>query len=174
MVENVDSSLIFYREIFVRNICKKWNLFKGGLDVESFQNDFTSNLPTIRVFSSKDVSEHLQKVRDVISDDKKDWEIRVKAVSMMSSEQVTSSKFCVVEATKRACRRRRFGTWNIFYRVTNTRIIVTAQYSRFTFSSCSRNLCDSRVSWSLGNDIISWWRIFEDFCRSNWRINLKD
>lgn len=78
--------------------------------MESFQNDFTSNLPTIRVFSSKDVSEHLQKVRDVISDDKKDWEIRVKAVSMMSSEQVTSSKFCVVEATKRACRRRRFGT----------------------------------------------------------------
>jgi len=55
----------------------------GGLDVESFQNDFTSNLPTIRVFSSKDVSEHLQKVRDVISDDKKDWEIRVKALKQL-------------------------------------------------------------------------------------------
>ena len=53
----------------------------GAVDEESFVSDFSNNLPTVRLFSSKDVDEQLNKISSIISDEKKDWEERTKAVS---------------------------------------------------------------------------------------------
>ena len=55
----------------------------GGLDDESFQNDFTSNLPSARIFNGKDVGDQMQNINQIIADDRKDWETRTKAVCVV-------------------------------------------------------------------------------------------
>uniref|UniRef100_H2Z9Q0 TOG domain-containing protein n=1 Tax=Ciona savignyi TaxID=51511 RepID=H2Z9Q0_CIOSA len=50
----------------------------GGVDEETFIRDFTSNLPTIRLYGARDVDDQMNRIQSVISDEKKDWEERSK------------------------------------------------------------------------------------------------
>ncbi|MEQ2173715.1 hypothetical protein GOODEAATRI_000189 [Goodea atripinnis] len=52
----------------------------GAVDEEDFIQAF-QDVPTVQIYSNREVEEAMTKIRDVLSDDKKDWELRVAAVS---------------------------------------------------------------------------------------------
>uniref|UniRef100_A0A3Q2PMS5 CLASP N-terminal domain-containing protein n=1 Tax=Fundulus heteroclitus TaxID=8078 RepID=A0A3Q2PMS5_FUNHE len=52
----------------------------GAVDEEDFIQAF-EDVPAVQIYSSREVEEAMTKIRDVLSDDKKDWELRVAAVS---------------------------------------------------------------------------------------------
>uniref|UniRef100_A0A8D3DWZ7 TOG domain-containing protein n=1 Tax=Scophthalmus maximus TaxID=52904 RepID=A0A8D3DWZ7_SCOMX len=52
----------------------------GAVDEDDFIQAF-EDVPTVQIYSNREVDEAMTKIRDVLSDDKRDWELRVAAVS---------------------------------------------------------------------------------------------
>ncbi|KAH0621292.1 hypothetical protein JD844_022427 [Phrynosoma platyrhinos] len=53
----------------------------GAVDEEDFIKAF-EDVPTVQIYSSRDLEESINKIREILSDDKHDWEQRVAAVSI--------------------------------------------------------------------------------------------
>ncbi|XP_049920883.1 CLIP-associating protein 1-A-like [Epinephelus moara] len=56
----------------------------GAVDEEDFIQAF-EDVPTVQIYSNREVEEAMTKIRDVLSDDKRDWELRVAALKKMRS-----------------------------------------------------------------------------------------
>ncbi|XP_068165253.1 CLIP-associating protein 1-B-like isoform X2 [Antennarius striatus] len=56
----------------------------GAVDEEDFVQAF-EDVPPVQVYSNQEVEEAMMKIRDVLSDDKKDWELRVAALKRVRS-----------------------------------------------------------------------------------------
>ncbi|XP_024144814.1 CLIP-associating protein 1-A isoform X10 [Oryzias melastigma] len=56
----------------------------GAVDEDDFIQAF-EDVPSIQVYSNREVEEALTKIRDVLSDDKRDWELRVAALKKLRS-----------------------------------------------------------------------------------------
>ncbi|XP_068102266.1 CLIP-associating protein 1 isoform X6 [Hyperolius riggenbachi] len=56
----------------------------GGLDEEDFIRAF-EEVPTVQIYSSRDLEESLNKIREILSDDKHDWEQRITALKKVRS-----------------------------------------------------------------------------------------
>ncbi|XP_076008502.1 CLIP-associating protein 1-B-like isoform X2 [Genypterus blacodes] len=56
----------------------------GAVDEEDFIHAF-EDVPTMQIYSNREVEEAMAKIRDVLSDDKRDWELRVAALKKMRS-----------------------------------------------------------------------------------------
>ncbi|CAG9837434.1 unnamed protein product [Diabrotica balteata] len=56
----------------------------GAMDEESFIKSF-EDCPTVQIFSSREVSEHLKNIQDTISDPNKEWNKRVEALKKIRS-----------------------------------------------------------------------------------------
>ncbi|KAL0964005.1 hypothetical protein UPYG_G00316360 [Umbra pygmaea] len=56
----------------------------GAVDEEDFIKAF-EEVPTVQVHSNRELEEHMSKVREVLSDDKNDWEHRVTALKKVRS-----------------------------------------------------------------------------------------
>ncbi|XP_033991257.1 CLIP-associating protein 1-A-like isoform X3 [Trematomus bernacchii] len=56
----------------------------GAVDDEDFIQAF-EDVPTVQIHSNREVEENMTKIRDVLSDDKKDWELRVAALKKVRS-----------------------------------------------------------------------------------------
>uniref|UniRef100_F6W6K9 TOG domain-containing protein n=1 Tax=Ciona intestinalis TaxID=7719 RepID=F6W6K9_CIOIN len=54
-----------------------------AVDEETFVRDFTSNLPTIHLYGSRDLDDQMNRIQAVISDEKKDWEERSKSLKAL-------------------------------------------------------------------------------------------
>uniref|UniRef100_A0A0G2JUI5 CLIP-associating protein 1 n=1 Tax=Rattus norvegicus TaxID=10116 RepID=A0A0G2JUI5_RAT len=53
----------------------------GAVDEEDFIKAF-DDVPVVQIYSSRDLEESINKIREILSDDKHDWEQRVNAVSL--------------------------------------------------------------------------------------------
>ncbi|XP_067265735.1 CLIP-associating protein 1a isoform X25 [Chanodichthys erythropterus] len=56
----------------------------GAVDEEDFVKAF-EDVPAVQIYSSKDLEDSLNKIREVLSDDKQDWEHRVTALKKVRS-----------------------------------------------------------------------------------------
>uniref|UniRef100_A0A803JRI4 CLIP-associating protein 1 n=1 Tax=Xenopus tropicalis TaxID=8364 RepID=A0A803JRI4_XENTR len=56
----------------------------GGVDEEDFIRGF-EDVPTVQIYSSRDLEESLNKIREILSDDKHDWEQRISALKKIRS-----------------------------------------------------------------------------------------
>ncbi|XP_074483882.1 CLIP-associating protein 1-B-like isoform X6 [Sebastes fasciatus] len=56
----------------------------GAVDIEDFIQAF-EDVPTVQIYSNREVEEAMTKIRDVLSDDKRDWELRVAALKKVRS-----------------------------------------------------------------------------------------
>ncbi|XP_068079521.1 CLIP-associating protein 1a isoform X21 [Danio rerio] len=56
----------------------------GALDEEDFIKAF-EDVPAVQIYSSKELEDSLNKIREILSDDKQDWEHRVTALKKMRS-----------------------------------------------------------------------------------------
>ncbi|KAI3365863.1 hypothetical protein L3Q82_000848 [Scortum barcoo] len=56
----------------------------GAVDEEDFIKAF-EDVPTVQIYSNREVEEAMAKIRDVLSDDKRDWELRVAALKKVRS-----------------------------------------------------------------------------------------
>uniref|UniRef100_A0A3Q1I9N1 TOG domain-containing protein n=1 Tax=Anabas testudineus TaxID=64144 RepID=A0A3Q1I9N1_ANATE len=56
----------------------------GAVDEEDFIQAF-EDVSTVQIYSNREVEEAMTKIRDVLSDDKKDWELRVAALKKVRS-----------------------------------------------------------------------------------------
>ncbi|XP_077305836.1 CLIP-associating protein 1 isoform X20 [Lithobates pipiens] len=56
----------------------------GGLDEEDFIRAF-EDVPTVQIYSGRDLEESLNKIREILSDDKHDWEQRITALKKVRS-----------------------------------------------------------------------------------------
>ncbi|NXG69033.1 CLAP1 protein, partial [Baryphthengus martii] len=56
----------------------------GAVDEEDFIKAF-EDVPTIQIYSSRDLEESINKIREILSDDKHDWEQRVSALKKIRS-----------------------------------------------------------------------------------------
>ncbi|KAJ8386451.1 hypothetical protein AAFF_G00170480 [Aldrovandia affinis] len=56
----------------------------GGIDEEDFIKAFT-DVPTVQIYSSRDLEDNLNKIREVLSDDKHDWDQRAIALKKVRS-----------------------------------------------------------------------------------------
>ncbi|XP_063041393.1 CLIP-associating protein 2 [Engraulis encrasicolus] len=56
----------------------------GGLDEEDFVKSFT-DVPTVQIYSARDLEDNLNKIREVLSDDKHDWDQRANALKKIRS-----------------------------------------------------------------------------------------
>ncbi|XP_041822485.1 CLIP-associating protein 1-B-like isoform X9 [Chelmon rostratus] len=56
----------------------------GAVDEEDFIQAF-EDVPTMQIYSNREVEEAMTKIRDVLSDDKRDWELRVAALKKVRS-----------------------------------------------------------------------------------------
>uniref|UniRef100_UPI0037E72B56 CLIP-associating protein 1-A-like n=1 Tax=Semicossyphus pulcher TaxID=241346 RepID=UPI0037E72B56 len=56
----------------------------GGVDEEDFIQAF-EDVPTVQLYSNRELEEAMTKIRDVLSDDKRDWELRVAALKKVRS-----------------------------------------------------------------------------------------
>ncbi|KAG1937698.1 hypothetical protein F2P79_018132 [Pimephales promelas] len=56
----------------------------GGVDEEDFIKGF-EDVPAVQIYSSKDLEDSLNKIREILSDDKQDWEHRVTALKKVRS-----------------------------------------------------------------------------------------
>ncbi|XP_058468716.1 CLIP-associating protein 1-B-like isoform X13 [Solea solea] len=56
----------------------------GAVDEDDFIQAF-EDVPTVQIYSNREVDEAMTKIRDVLSDDKKDWELRVAALKKVRS-----------------------------------------------------------------------------------------
>uniref|UniRef100_A0A8D3CYB6 Cytoplasmic linker associated protein 2 n=1 Tax=Scophthalmus maximus TaxID=52904 RepID=A0A8D3CYB6_SCOMX len=57
----------------------------GGVDEDDFIRGFT-DVPTVQIYSSRDLEDNLNKIREICSDDKHDWDQRATAVSRFTSK----------------------------------------------------------------------------------------
>lgn len=55
----------------------------GSVDEDTFTKSF-EDVPTVRIFSPREVSDHMKNIYDTISDSNKEWNKRVDAVSSLS------------------------------------------------------------------------------------------
>ncbi|XP_028322051.1 CLIP-associating protein 1-A-like isoform X3 [Gouania willdenowi] len=60
------------------------NAGAGAVDEENFIQAF-QDVPTVQLYSNRDVDEAMTKIRDVLSDEKRDWELRVAALKKVRS-----------------------------------------------------------------------------------------
>ncbi|XP_062972755.1 CLIP-associating protein 1 [Elgaria multicarinata webbii] len=56
----------------------------GAVDEEDFIKGF-EDVPTVQIYSSRDLEESINKIREILSDDKHDWEQRVAALKKIRS-----------------------------------------------------------------------------------------
>uniref|UniRef100_UPI003AABB971 CLIP-associating protein 2 isoform X2 n=1 Tax=Centroberyx gerrardi TaxID=166262 RepID=UPI003AABB971 len=56
----------------------------GGIDEEDFIKAFT-DVPTVQIYSSRDLEDNLNKIREICSDDKHDWDQRANAMKKIRS-----------------------------------------------------------------------------------------
>ncbi|XP_019746400.1 CLIP-associating protein 1-like isoform X10 [Hippocampus comes] len=56
----------------------------GAVDEDDFMQAF-EDVPTMQIYSNREVEEAMAKIRDVLSDDKRDWELRVAALKKVRS-----------------------------------------------------------------------------------------
>uniref|UniRef100_H3DKE2 Cytoplasmic linker associated protein 1a n=1 Tax=Tetraodon nigroviridis TaxID=99883 RepID=H3DKE2_TETNG len=56
----------------------------GAVDEEDFIKAF-EDVPSVQIYSNRELEEQLAKIRDVLSDDKHDWELRVAALKKVRS-----------------------------------------------------------------------------------------
>ncbi|XP_034721055.1 CLIP-associating protein 1-B-like [Etheostoma cragini] len=56
----------------------------GAVDEEDFIQAF-EDVPTVQIYSNREVEDAMTKIRDVLSDDKRDWELRVAALKKVRS-----------------------------------------------------------------------------------------
>nr|XP_056717246.1 CLIP-associating protein 1 isoform X4 [Euleptes europaea] len=56
----------------------------GAVDEEDFVKAF-DDVPTVQIYSSRDLEESINKIREILSDDKHDWEQRVTALKKIRS-----------------------------------------------------------------------------------------
>nr|XP_032619583.1 CLIP-associating protein 1 isoform X36 [Chelonoidis abingdonii] len=56
----------------------------GAVDEEDFIKAF-DDVPTVQIYSSRDLEESINKIREILSDDKHDWEQRVSALKRIRS-----------------------------------------------------------------------------------------
>ncbi|KAM4705077.1 CLIP-associating protein 2 [Rhinophrynus dorsalis] len=56
----------------------------GGLDEEDFVKAFT-DVPVVQIYSSRELEETLNKIREILSDDKHDWDQRANALKKVRS-----------------------------------------------------------------------------------------
>ncbi|XP_077072949.1 CLIP-associating protein 1a isoform X2 [Siphateles boraxobius] len=56
----------------------------GGVDEEDFIKGF-EDVPAVQIYSSKDLEDSLNKIREILSDDKQDWEHRITALKKVRS-----------------------------------------------------------------------------------------
>ncbi|XP_030610351.1 CLIP-associating protein 1-like isoform X6 [Archocentrus centrarchus] len=56
----------------------------GAVDEEDFIQAF-EDVPTVQIYSNREVEEAMTKIRDVLADDKRDWELRVAALKKVRS-----------------------------------------------------------------------------------------
>ncbi|XP_064873947.1 CLIP-associating protein 2 isoform X29 [Oncorhynchus nerka] len=56
----------------------------GGIDEEDFVKAFT-DVPTVQIYSSRDLEDNLNKIREICSDDKHDWDQRAAAMKKIRS-----------------------------------------------------------------------------------------
>ncbi|TNN47068.1 CLIP-associating protein 1-A [Liparis tanakae] len=54
----------------------------AGRDAAVDQEDFAQDVPPMQISSNREVEEAMARIRDVLSDDKRDWELRVAAVRL--------------------------------------------------------------------------------------------
>ncbi|XP_066245678.1 CLIP-associating protein 1-A isoform X2 [Euwallacea similis] len=70
----------------------------GAVDEEIFVRSF-EDVPTVQIFSHKDVTDHLKSIQDIISDSSKDWNKRVDALkkirSLVIARAANFDEFCV-------------------------------------------------------------------------------
>ncbi|XP_073401411.1 CLIP-associating protein 1 [Dendrobates tinctorius] len=56
----------------------------GALDEEDFIRGF-EDVPSVQIYSSRDLEEQINKIREILSDDKHDWEQRINALKKIRS-----------------------------------------------------------------------------------------
>ncbi|KAM4024819.1 CLIP-associating protein 1 [Anomaloglossus baeobatrachus] len=56
----------------------------GAIDEEDFIRAF-EDVPTVQIYSSRDLEEQINKIREILSDDKHDWEQRISALKKIRS-----------------------------------------------------------------------------------------
>ncbi|XP_041811671.1 CLIP-associating protein 2 isoform X15 [Chelmon rostratus] len=56
----------------------------GGIDEEDFIKAFT-DVPTVQIYSSRDLEDNLNKIREICSDDKHDWDQRANSLKKIRS-----------------------------------------------------------------------------------------
>jgi len=56
----------------------------GAVDEEDFIKAF-DDVPVVQIYSSRDLEESINKIREILSDDKHDWEQRVNALKKIRS-----------------------------------------------------------------------------------------
>lgn len=60
------------------------NILAGAVDEDTFLKAF-EEVPTIQLFSPREVNEHMKTIHETISDPNKDWNKRVDAVSYIKT-----------------------------------------------------------------------------------------
>ncbi|XP_062869700.1 CLIP-associating protein 2 isoform X14 [Trichomycterus rosablanca] len=63
----------------------------GAVDEEDFIKAFT-DVPTVQIYSSRDLEDNLNKIREILSDDKHDWDQRANALKKIRSLLVAGAK----------------------------------------------------------------------------------
>lgn len=64
----------------------------GGVSEDHFERAF-DDVPSVQIFSSRDVEDHLNKIKDIISDANQDWNKRVDALKKVRSVVMTMSTY---------------------------------------------------------------------------------
>uniref|UniRef100_A0A8C1G7J6 Cytoplasmic linker associated protein 1a n=1 Tax=Cyprinus carpio TaxID=7962 RepID=A0A8C1G7J6_CYPCA len=80
LFSNSDGFLFNFVHVFVLND----SVSAGAVDEEDFIKAF-EDVPAVQIYSSKDLEDSLNKIREVLSDDKQDWEHRVTALKKVRS-----------------------------------------------------------------------------------------
>uniref|UniRef100_A0A8D0HR90 Cytoplasmic linker associated protein 1 n=1 Tax=Sphenodon punctatus TaxID=8508 RepID=A0A8D0HR90_SPHPU len=62
----------------------------GAVDEEDFIKAF-EDVPTVQIYSSRDLKESINKIREILSDDKHDWEQRVTALKKVRSLMIAGA-----------------------------------------------------------------------------------
>ncbi|XP_034561356.1 CLIP-associating protein 2 isoform X42 [Notolabrus celidotus] len=63
----------------------------GGIDEEDFIKGFT-DVPAVQIYSSRDLEDNLNKIREICSDDKHDWDQRANAMKKIRSLLVAGAQ----------------------------------------------------------------------------------
>ncbi|KAK3532344.1 hypothetical protein QTP86_016027 [Hemibagrus guttatus] len=63
----------------------------GAIDEEDFIKAFT-DVPTVQIYSTRDLEDNLNKIREILSDDKHDWDQRANALKKFRSLLVAGAK----------------------------------------------------------------------------------